>query len=603
MLRRLPGPAAPLLCLALAACGATGYAPADGENGARALRVGAVQGSEARSPRLGERVELQGVVTGNFVAGLDGFFLQDAAGEEDGDPATSDGIFVHWPRGSAPKVRRGDRVRVAGTVAERGEGKATQTTLEATDVAPLGRGAAAVTTIAAPPAARDDWERLEGMWLRIAAPLTVSGNDALLRWGELHATFGGRRFQPTETHPPGAQARVAESDNARRLLLLDDNRRGDFPPTIWFLPEGFGPEQPLRSGSVLHDVEGVLAQRHGWRLQLSARLERIEQAERPAPPKLPSGVRAASFNVLNYFNGNGRGGGFPTERGASTAEELGRQRDKLVAAIAAVEPDVAALMELENDGYGDRSSLVELVEALNRHLGKDTYRYIGTGRDAGPGRDAIRVGLIYRPARLKPQGAPALREDGPFAEHSRVPLAQAFATVEGGHVFTVVANHFKSKGGCEEAAAPGDRDQGDGQGCWNATRLASAQALLEWLAVAPDGSDGQRVLILGDLNAYAQEDPVRALRAAGWRDAFEIAGRKKPYSFVWAGLAGRLDHAFASPALAPHVAAAREWHINADESEAFDYNREHRQGAWYRADPYRAADHDPLLVVLDFARR
>ena len=67
--------------------------------------------------------------------------------------------------------------------------------------------------------------------------------------------------------------------------------------------------------------------------------------------------------------------------------------------------------------------------------------------------------------------------------------------------------------------------------------------------------------MLGDLNAYGQEDPVRALREAGWRDVFEVAGSKRPYSYVWNGYAGRLDHGFASPALAPFVAAAREWHF------------------------------------------
>ena len=601
MPRSIPA-AAVLVALCLAGCGAAGDTPPEAEAGATALRIGAVQGRGLRSPRLGQRVELQGVVTGNFVTGLDGFFLQDAAGEEDGDPATADGLFVHWPRGSAPKVRRGDRVRVAGTVAERGEGDASMTTLEATDVAPLGRGAAAVTTLTTAPADAAQWERLEGMWLRIAAPLTVSGNDALLRWGELQVTFGPRQFHPGETHPPGPQARVAAADNRRRRLTLDDNRRGDFPDKLWFLPETLAPERPLRVGSVLHQVEGMLAQRWGWRLHLSAKLARIEQAPRPAPPKLPPGLRAASFNVLNYFNGNGRGRGFPTLRGASSLQELTRQRDKLVAAIGALQPDVAALMELENDGYGDRSSLVELVEALNLALGKDTYRYIGTGSDSGPGSDEIRVGLIYRPAKLKPRGAPTMLAAGAFLQHSRVPLAQAFATVEGGHEFTVVANHFKSKGGCEEAT-DADRDQHDGQGCWNATRLRSARELSEWLAVAPDGSDGRRVLLLGDLNSYGQEDPVRALRAAGWRDAFELAGSPHPYSFVFDGLAGRLDHAFASPALSRFVVAAREWHVNADESEAFDYNREHRAREWYRPDPYRAADHDPLVVVLDFARR
>ena len=215
-----------LMAILLVGCGASGDTPPEVEAAAGTLRIGAVQGSGARSPLEGQRVEVQGVVTGNFVSGLDGFFLQDPAGEADADVATSDGIFVHWPRGSTPKVRRGDQVRVAGSVAERGDEAVSQTTIEATEIVPLGRGAVAVTSIAAPPA---DWEHLEGMWLRITAPLTVSGNDALLRYGEIHASFGARQTQPTERHPPGAQADVARADNARRRLVLDDARRGEFP--------------------------------------------------------------------------------------------------------------------------------------------------------------------------------------------------------------------------------------------------------------------------------------------------------------------------------------------------------------------------------------
>lgn len=588
----------PVLAL-LSACGAAGDPASGGEAGGGTLRVGAVQGSGARSPLEGQRVDVQGVVTGNFVNGLDGFFLQDATGEADGDAATSDAVFVHWPRGRLPRVRRGDLVRVAGPVLERGEGQDTLTVIEATDVASQGRGAVAITSIAAPPA---DWERLEGMWLRVTAPLTVSGNDTLLRFGEIQATFGARQIHPTERHPPGARAEVARADNARRRLVLDDARRGEFPDALWFLPEGLDPARPLRAGSVLREVEGVLEHWRGWRLQLTSKLEKIEQAPRPPLPRLPDGLRAASFNLLNYFNGDGRGRGFPTLRGASTLEELTRQREKLVAMIAAIEPDVAALMELENDGAGDRSSLVELVEALNAKLGPDHYRYIGSR--TGPGGDEIRVGLIYRPARLLPRGAPGVRETGAFAAHNRVPLAQAFATTEGDdNVFTVVANHFKSKGSCQDATDPADQDQGDGQGCWNATRVAAAHELSAWLNPDPTGNDGKRVLILGDLNSYGQEDPVRALRELGWRDAFEIVGTKRPYSYLWNGYAGRLDHAFASAALAPFVVAAEDWHINADESEAFDYNKENRQKQWYVPDPYRASDHDPLIVVLDFSGR
>ena len=100
-------------------------------------------------------------------------------------------------------------------------------------------------------------------------------------------------------------------------------------------------------------------------------------------------------------------------------------------------------------------------------------------------------------------------------------------------------------------------------------------------------------MIIGDLNSYAQEDPITTLTALGWRDA--LAAVAAPYSFVWDGMAGRLDHALLSPALAPALRGAAEWHNNADEETAQGYP----QG---EPGPWRASDHDPLLIGLDAGR-
>src|SRR5690606_24820687 len=127
----------------------------------------------------------------------------------------------------------------------------------------------------------------------------------------------------------------------------------------------------------------------------------------------------------NLFNGDGRGGGFPTARGARTPAQFEAQLGRLVATIRALDPHAAALMELENDGYGPESSIARLVDALN--AGGGDWRFVDSGR--GPGSDAIRVGLLYRASRLRPVGRPAMLEDGPFGSRSRVPLAQGFVPV------------------------------------------------------------------------------------------------------------------------------------------------------------------------------
>ena len=94
---------------------------------------------------------------------------------------------------------------------------------------------------------------------------------------------------------------------------------------------------------------------------------------------------------------------------------------------------------------------------------------------------------------------------------NRPSLAQTFEVNATGARFTVVVNHFKSKGSdCNDVSDP---DQGDGQGNCSGTRKIAAQALVDWLATDPTGSGDPDFLIMGDLNSYAQEDPVDAIKA------------------------------------------------------------------------------------------
>lgn len=554
-----------LLCAWVAGCAATPNLPL-----ADALRIGAVQGSGARSPLEGGEVAVTGVVSVLLDDGRSGWFVQDAG---DGDAATSDGLLV-VATGAPPAP--GDQVRVHGRVVEQDAGNGGSiTTIEASGYHVLGRAAVASTTIDAVPA---DWERFEGMRLRIAARLAISGAGMHARYGELTTSFDGRLFTPTEIAAPGPAAMRVAADNARRTLRLDDARTDQDPTRVWYLADA------PRTGSTVRDVTGVLDQRRGaWRLQLDAPL-RVEAAPRPPAPRVGGDLRIASLNLENLFNGDGRGGGFPTRRGARTPAELERQVGKLVATLHALDPDIAALMELENDGYGRESSLAQLVAAL----GAD-WRFVDAGE--GPGADEIRVGLVYRASRVARVGTSATLVDGPFGMRSRAPLAQAFRPLRGGvaagPVFVVAANHFKSKG-CTDAAGA-DLDQHDGQACWNALRTASAQRLDAWLRTDPTRSGSDLALIVGDLNAYAQEDPVSALRAAGWIDALHAARVSSPYSYVFDAQAGRLDHALLSPALARRLSGAAEWHVNADEPASSGY----RDGG---AGPWGSSDHDPLLL-------
>jgi len=544
--------------------------------------VGQAQGSGPRSPLAGQPVAFTATVGADFREGLGGVFVQDAG---DGDAATSDGLFVRAAEGFVfpDGLAVGRQCRFQGRLIEdkRGADSVTALLAERIDRCRDGQAVPALALDALP----GDWAVLEGMRVRIDAPLTVTGTDGVDRYGELAVSFDGRQWQPSEIARPGSPEHAALADrNARQRLLLDDGSNKRDPQSIAWLD---GREAP-RVGDTVRGVEGVVDRNHGnWRLQLDT-VPAIERGERPAPPQVPGNVRVAAFNLENLFNGDGRGGGFPTARGARTPEALDAQLAKLVAAIHGMDPDVAALMELENDGYGEDSSLAQLVRALNADGAQ--WRYVDAG--TGPGTDTIRVGIVYRGDRLVARGEPAVLEGGPFGERSRVPLAQAFRRKGGKKDFVVVANHFKSKG-CSEAEGA-DADLQDGQGCWNALRLDSAQRLHAWLRSSPLGRDRDRVVVLGDFNAYAMEDPVRWLREeGGWADAFAAAGVERPYGYVYQGQSGRLDHALLSPALLPHLRGAAEWHVNADEPDDAGYAGRNVPGPW------RSSDHDPLLLGFD----
>jgi hypothetical protein len=189
---------------------------------------------------------------------------------------------------------------------------------------------------------------------------------------------------------------------------------------------------------------------------------------------------------------------------------------------------------------------------------------------------------------------------GDSAPRNRASLAQAFQQNANAAIFIVSVNHLKSKG------SPCDLpDQGDGQGNCNAVRTNAAQQLAAWLATHPTGIADPDILLVGDYNAYAQEDPITALKNAGYTNLIETRLGQGAYSYVFDGQWGYLDHALASASLNPQVSGVAEYHINADEPSVLDYNTDFKsanlQAILYAADQFRVSDHDPVVVGLNLA--
>jgi len=541
------------------------------------VRTFQIQGKGASSPLVGQQVTTEGVVVGDYQEPdqLRGFFLQDPIG--DGDPETSDGLFVFTPSG--PPVNAGDYVRITGKVREfasSGDTQGTLTELEEVRSSLVCASGISVrpTPVSLPVGNPNDLERYEGMLVSFPQTLTVTEVYNLGRFGEIGLAANGRLYHPNNGNGLGDTA----EGNPRRRILLDDGSNTQNPRPIPYLSAA-DTSGTRRVGDSLTGLTGILSYGFSsYRVQPVGAVGFAPANPRPqAPEDVGGSLRVASYNVLNYFTTLGR-------RGAGDQAELERQRAKLVAALRALDADVVGLIEIENNGDG---ALNDLVGALNAALGASTYAAVPTGT---LGTDEIKVALIYKPARVKPEGAFRVDDDPVY---SRPPLAQTFRD-QGGGRFTVVVNHLKSKGSCP--SDPKDPNQDYGQGCWNALRVQQTQRLLSFIqglqATDPD------VLVVGDLNAYAQEEPLEVLTRAGLENLIRRIPAKERYSYVYNGESGNLDHALATSSLAAQVSGVTEWHINADEPRVLDYNLEFKPDDRYAPTPFRSSDHDPLLIGL-----
>lgn len=523
-------------------------------------QIAQVQGSGDASPLIGQTVRVEGIVTGDFQRSdqLSGFFLQDPT--PDADQKTSDGLFA-FARNTLKDVNAGDRVLVTGKVTEfNGWTELSPVTL--VDVCGTGSVAAQPYTLPS-----EALEPVENMLLSFAQPLTVSEHFNLGRFGEITVSANGRLYQPTDR--PGVDPAL----DGKRSLLLDDGSTRENPATL---------PQIVRAGDTITGATGVLGYGFGkYRLQPVKPFAFANTNPRQAtPPPVGGNVRVASLNTLNWFTTLG-------SRGASNAEEQKRQLAKLVATLKGLDADVVGLMEVENNG---QTALRALVDALNAEVGAGTYAAI---EHPFPGTDAIQVALIYRPGVLKPVEAAQSSQDPVF---SRPPLIQTFRRAGGGQPFTMIVNHFKSKGSCPSSGP--DADQGDGQGCWNPTRVKQAEAVLKLAADLPNP------LVLGDLNAYGEEDPIDTLEQGGLASVTKrFVPAAKRYSYIFDGLSGELDHALTGRQLAKRVTGATIWHVNADEPRILDYNTEFNPPGLYQPDAFRSSDHDPLLIGLKLPGR
>lgn len=574
-----------------------------------AVRVHQIQGDTRLSPLVGERVAgVPGVVTGIRAFGSRGFWLQDPVG--DGDPATSEGIFVYT--GEVPTVAVGDAVEVTGTVgeyypggAERGGQSVTQLTAPEVTVvsagnelpapveltgrtlprryAPAGEEAAGGSVEHLPLAPReyalDRYESLEGMNVSLAdAPVVGPSTE----YGELWVTLrprenatprGGTRYASYRAHNPGrlkVESLIPFAERPFPQANVGDTLGG------------------RTSGPLDYDEFGgyTLAARELGEVE-DGGLER----ERTRPQRRDE-LAVAAYNVENLNPGD-------------PAEKFERLATAVVENLAA--PDILAVEEIQDDSGPTDDGTVTAEETLRLFTeavvaaGGPRYEWRGVDpvdlADGGQPGGNIRNVLLFNPERVsfvdRPGGdaetatevvarhgeatlshspgriAP---DDAAWAD-SRKPLVGEFAFR--GETVLVVANHFASKGGDQPAHGrfqPPNRSSEE-------QRHAQARAVAEFVRATEEAEGVRRpanVVVLGDLNDFEFSATVEELTADGLLvNALDSLPARERYTYVFDGQSQVLDQTLVSPAIRhPRLDIV---HINAEFAD-------------------QASDHDPQVL-------
>ncbi len=552
---------------------------------------------------VGREVEIEGVATADLRAQLGGIIVEEEREDWDEDPLTPEGILVLHAQ-DRPPLRVGDRVRAAGRVLEhpRTIALGELRSLVRTGSAEVGEGA--ILEFPFPEAAADGLARWESMRVRLAGPLFVADLNRLSRYGQIALADCERVPAPTQVAAPGSpELLLVRKAQRNGLIRIDDGSANEDPRPVPFTNGGLsairaGDGWPPFSAVVLRDLG-----RHVL-VPLEENLRSLPARGRPGgPPAVGGALRVLFLNLAQYFNGDGQGGGFPT-MGAWSRAEWERQTGKLVSLLKEARAEVMALAELENDGGEGLGALAQLASALDEAYGSQSrFRPIAVSMDEA-GFSSIANGLIYDSLAVRPVGRKAVLRRGVFGVHSRVPLFQVFEETSSGRRFGVVVNHFRSRlpGG---NPGPGDSDVGDGSDWWNGVRVRSAGELADWIAQDPAGLGLRDVLVVGDLNAYALEEPLELLRGRGYTDLIRTFCEEDAYTFIHEGRAGVLDHALASASLVSGVTGAAPWPVNAAEGTWMDYRIRYKNADMLResADhPFRSSDHDPILIGLDLSR-
>ena len=571
------------------------------------IKIHEIQGENSSTPMANKTVEVEAIVIADYQdKDVQGFYIQEEDSQVDNNENTSEGIFV-YDKNNLKDVNVGDKVRVTGTATEfynltQIKDLTNITIVSSNNTLPSEKA------ISLPMESSNSYEKYEGMLVKYTQDLNVTDLYNLGKYGEILLTSANRLWIPTQIANPGQNAENISNENKLNQIILDDLINGSYPKSIVHPKDGLSKSNVLRIGDKTSNLKAVMSYGFNkYRLLPIHEVEFTQSNPRPDTISVDGNLKVASINVLNYFRtiddgSSSCGSHLQGCRGADSIEERDRQNAKMIVALQKMDADIIGLMEIENDGGITAKYIADSL---------DGYDYVRNpnGENSFLGDDVITVAFLYKKDKVQLVGNSKTIANGQyqsvFDTRNRKPLAQTFKHIETNEVFTVINNHYKSKGsGC----GAGD-DSSNGQGNCNGTRTKASQDILTWIEDLKASINDNDFLIIGDLNAYAKEDPIVTLENGGFNN---LDGNSQTYSYVYYGQAGTLDYALASATLNAKVKDVKRWFINSDEAWLFDYNNDSSSKNYgkpkpsnylsemYEANEFRMSDHDPIIVGFDF---
>jgi len=588
-----------------------------------------IQGPADTSPFAGQVVTTEGVVTARRFN--NGFFLQTRDNAIDGDPRSSEGIFVFTSAAPPAAAAVGNFVRVTGTVSEFVPA-ADPTSPPLTEI-----GAPMVTAIsqneplpAAVPLTVGDLnaatpfnglERFEGMRVSVQTLNVVAPTGGTVVEASATATSNGVFF--------GVLPGVARPFREPGLDVLDPVPPLPPPhlPSFDHNPERLRVDSDgqvnasridIATGATIAGLIGVL--------DYAFRAYTLLPDPSPAPVvtsgMFASFVRAAaddeftiaSANLERFFDTTNDAGSDVVLTPAAFAIRLNKVSLQIRKILRS--PDIIGVEEVEN--LSTLQAIADKINADTMLFGQPNpgyVPYLEEGNDPG----GIDVGFLVKSTRVTVLEATQIGKDARFTDprdgssdllNDRPPLllrSEVHAAGRDPVAVTVIVNHLRSLDGVNDPADP------SGSTFVRAKRRAQAEFLASLVQARQAGDPAERIVLVGDFNAFPFNDALvdvigTVVGAPAPPDEVVLSSLDlvdpnltqlsatapitQRYSFVFDGNAQLLDHVIVTPG-ALSLFRAIDWgRVNADFPESL-------RGIATR--PERLSDHDPVVAYFAFS--